>query len=432
MAELSAKSLLQQAYALARSTWKSTAALLHSGVTPQLAVQSLVLTLVTYGVMNSWFLSGVEDAYQNASLTDLTASATPDERLERVCELARAKPSLKTHPLLRAVFQTDAPVSEQYRQLIDGIASSDEGATARAAFLHDQITGSLRGSRFLVVSAEPRSGAELLNAITRADSLWQHKLDSQKEQAQDIRDFLIGFGDLVTQQVRPSLRSLQRINGWIQWWTVYLTWVVLLAAFHRAVLLAWLDSKGWFAPHASGSSTVPIIARVVRQVQAYWPGQRDRGSGASGHSGAAGGPSLSLAPDLSSSEIPPLYDGAAQAADFLERRHVSDLLDRQVYGPLSFILGLLPSLGFIGTVYGMGDALLSADGLFQTQDKGAAISRITTHLGFAFDTTLVALLAGIIASAIVVRLRVWENRLWHSADQASGSNSPGTTRPANA
>lgn len=391
-----------------RSGWKSTASLVHSGVTPPLVVQALLLTMVTYGLLNSWFLHCVEHSYRNATLDELSAATTPDERLERVCELARAKPSLKTHPLLRAVFQAEAPASEQYRQLIEGIASGEDGADARTALIHDQVTGNLGGWRLLVLSAEPHSGAELLNAVVRSDPLWQHKLDSQKEQAQDLREFLVGFGDLVAQLVRPDIRNLQRINGWIQWWTVFLTWVVLIAAFHRAVLLAWLDSRGWFAPHPTGYSTLPVSYRLLKGLEAYWPGRRGAASD------VGGDPRANVA-------IPPLYDGAAQASDFGEHRRVPDLLDRQVYGPLSFILGLLPSLGFIGTVYGMGDALLSADGLFQAQDKGAAISRITTHLGFAFDTTLVALLAGILASATVVRLRVWENRLWHAADQHSAT-----------
>ena len=62
-------------------------------------------------------------------------------------------------------------------------------------------------------------------------------------------------------------------------------------------------------------------------------------------------------------------------------------LDHGVYGTFGFMLGLLPSLGFIGTVLGMGNALLAADGLFSAADRQRTIGQITEELGFAFDTT---------------------------------------------
>lgn len=371
--------------------WRSTASLLHSGLSLRLAVQAMLLTLVSYGAINTWLLWSVERTYRGATLEWL-AEGPMEERLERVCEQAKAKRSLKSHPLLQTVFQNDAPASEQYASLIEAIASDPSTAAARQAQLRAWITGDIHGSRFLVLSAEPVSGAELLLRIERGDPAWKHKLDGQKEQAVDLREFLTGFGDLVIQEVRPSVRNLQRINGWIQWATIFATWLVLLAAAHRARLLMRLNAQGWFVPTPDSGV-------------------------ASGAAGDAAAQEIAGSDEGARGVIPPLYDGAAQAAEFMENRHLPDLLDRQVYGPLSFLLGLLPSLGFIGTVYGMGDALLSADGLFQAQDKSVAISRITTHLGFAFDTTLVALLAGILASAVVVRLRVWENQLWHVAEQ---------------
>ena len=79
------------------------------------------------------------------------------------------------------------------------------------------------------------------------------------------------------------------------------------------------------------------------------------------------------------------------------------------------MVGVLPSLGFIGTVIGMSDALLKANTLFDSVDKTGAISDITNRLGFAFDTTLVGLVAIIITGSIVLILRKYEGFLWRSA-----------------
>jgi hypothetical protein len=401
-----------ESIAAARHRWgralcRSTAAIDRSGITPLLALQALLLTLMTYAVANTWLLWKIDGAYHGSALAWL-GNVPADERIERLCELVRAKRSLKSHSLLQSVFQSDAPSSQQLAQLIDGIASSSDGDTARRARMRTWILGNVSGWRFLVLSADPITGTELIQRIEREDAAWKHKLDGQKDQAADLREFLVGFSDLVIQQTRPAIRNLQRINGWIQWLTVYVTWIVLVAAAQRAFMLATLDAKGWFAPRSGDALRVSVAHRLFDRVLGWT--QKGRDGSAAGHAAGDGAGAQG--------QIPPLYDGATQATEFLGQHQLPELLDRQVYGPYSFLLGLLPSLGFIGTVYGMGDALLSADGLFQAQDKGAAISEITTHLGFAFDTTLVALLAGIVASAIVVRLRVWENHLWQLAERS--------------
>lgn len=389
-----------------RALCRSTAAIASSGITPRLTLQSLVLTLLTYGIANTWLLWQVERAYEGTTLAWL-AMAPADERIERVCELVRAKRSLKTHSLLQSVFQSDAPSSQQLGQLIDGIASSPDSDAARRSRIRSWILGDVKGWRFFVLSAEPISGTELISRIEREDAAWKHKLDGQKDQAIDLREFLVGFANVVVQQTRPALRNLQRINGWIQWLTVFVTWIVVVAVAQRAWLLATLDAHGWFAPRIGADPRTSVAHRLY-----------DTTLGWTRKWSASTASSMAEDSDDGRGTIPPLYDGVVRAAEFLEQRHLPDLLDRQVYGPYSFLLGLLPSLGFIGTVYGMGDALLSADSLFQAQDKGAAISEITTHLGFAFDTTLVALLAGILASSLVVRLRVWENHLWRMAERS--------------
>lgn len=82
----------------------------------------------------------------------------------------------------------------------------------------------------------------------------------------------------------------------------------------------------------------------------------------------------------------------------LEIEEIRQNLDSR-YGLLKYFAWAVPSVGFIGTVIGIGDALGSAhnvigqEGNFQT--KGA-VQGITSQLGVAFDTTLIALFLSII------------------------------------
>lgn len=67
-----------------------------------------------------------------------------------------------------------------------------------------------------------------------------------------------------------------------------------------------------------------------------------------------------------------------------------DLLESS-YGIIRYLAWSIPSIGFIGTVLGISGALANAD-----QAAAGDISAVTTMLGTAFDTTLVALLLSII------------------------------------
>jgi biopolymer transport protein ExbB/TolQ len=87
-------------------------------------------------------------------------------------------------------------------------------------------------------------------------------------------------------------------------------------------------------------------------------------------------------------------------------------MEATTYRTIEFLISLLPSLGFVGTVIGMGDALLAADGLFSSRDKQQTITHITQQLGYAFDTTLIALIAALLAGVLVVICRIQENRVY--------------------
>ena len=81
-----------------------------------------------------------------------------------------------------------------------------------------------------------------------------------------------------------------------------------------------------------------------------------------------------------------------------------DLLSHEVdlrYGMLRYITWLIPSLGFIGTVVGIGHALSYAGEPGRFQDP-ALLSEVTSRLAVSFDGTLVALLMAAV-------LLFWQN-----------------------
>lgn len=101
------------------------------------------------------------------------------------------------------------------------------------------------------------------------------------------------------------------------------------------------------------------------------------------------------------------YEAAAKAKSDPTRadtvlRSITDRTDRRLsraeYALIDFAVWAMPSLGFIGTVIGIGLALGSADEVVKATDalsQASAISAVTGILGLAFDTTLIALLLSI-------------------------------------
>ena len=98
-------------------------------------------------------------------------------------------------------------------------------------------------------------------------------------------------------------------------------------------------------------------------------------------------------------------------ADALLRGEI-DRLSRdtstEIYDMYWFLAGIMPSLGFIGTVVGMSASLMMADRLFSAKDRQLAIGRMTSELGLAFDTTLVALVFGLLAGIPIAAVHARE------------------------
>ena len=193
------------------------------------------------------------------------------------------------------------------------------------------------------------------------------------------------FAGKLATQLLPTLRWVRRLNGWVQWVTVWLGWLILVIVGRRALMSQRLsrviNAEGFEMVWGDATEADKLLRGCLREL-------RDIRESIDGNGGSH--------------------------ADKLSLLHAKidrlrDQLDSDVFTQLGYLLSLLPSLGFIGTVIGMGEALLKADGLFSQSDRQQTISLITKELGFAFDTTLVALVAGIVTGAVIT----WQRQREH-------------------
>jgi biopolymer transport protein ExbB/TolQ len=83
----------------------------------------------------------------------------------------------------------------------------------------------------------------------------------------------------------------------------------------------------------------------------------------------------------------------------------SDRLDSEL-SMVRYIAWAIPSIGFIGTVRGIGDALGQADKAVQGDITG-----VTASLGVAFNSTLIALIISIVVMFLLHQLQLSQERL---------------------
>ncbi len=95
-------------------------------------------------------------------------------------------------------------------------------------------------------------------------------------------------------------------------------------------------------------------------------------------------------------------------------------LDNIEYSNINYITWAIPSLGFLGTVLGISQALSNSDEVVKAPDvasQALAITDVTTYLGVAFDTTLVALICSIPLFFLIQGIRSSESKFLVSFEQ---------------
>jgi biopolymer transport protein ExbB/TolQ len=356
----------------------------------------LVLVVISYGAVNFWIASSIDEEFENLVIEELSGCGTAERGAAKLVDIGWAPSNLKDW-LQEGLGSTPAstPAREQISVFLDKVLSHEEGKREqRDNILRDHATG--RRTSLVAglpwIRSRPVSGPEIFEALTTFDGgTWLTELERPGTQfSAEKKAFLKRYLSAIASQMNPRLRGLWRVNGLIQWFVVLLFWSLAWLSIQRWCLERKLRRK-WLEPFqrdgrppalAEGADLRDIWMRIRRRVAENPDGR----------------PSVEI----------------LQA----ETGQLRDSIENDVYEPLGFLVGIIPALGFIGTVLGMGNALLAADGLFSAADRQLTVSQITKQLGFAFDTTLLALVLSSIVGLMLAATRVRERRFIRDAERA--------------
>ena len=120
----------------------------------------------------------------------------------------------------------------------------------------------------------------------------------------------------------------------------------------------------------------------------------------------------------STSSTSPLQMGREVLSNLVDRNEAR--LERVEYSLIDYLVWAMPSLGFIGTVVGISQALGDADEVVRASDQASqaeAITLVTSVLGLAFDTTLIALVCTIPVMLLIAWYRSGESQFLLDVDQ---------------
>ena len=98
-----------------------------------------------------------------------------------------------------------------------------------------------------------------------------------------------------------------------------------------------------------------------------------------------------------------MHDAANAVRDVCESE--SDRLESEL-STIRYIAWAIPSVGFIGTVRGIGDALAQANRAMEGDITG-----VTQSLGVAFNSTFIALVISIVLMFFIHQLQLRQERL---------------------
>ena len=115
------------------------------------------------------------------------------------------------------------------------------------------------------------------------------------------------------------------------------------------------------------------------------------------------------------------HDPAAVAATLNTQTELAQADLDSSYAPVRVFAWTIPVLGFIGTIVALGQATarfaaLIATGTQDANQISTALTRATTDLGFAFETTLVAVLLALIVTVTYLVLHNHEKAILNALD----------------
>ncbi len=260
----------------------------------------------------------------------------------------------------------------------------------------------------------------------------------------------------VSAEVEWYLRLRRLFVGPIQWLTIFAFYLCLLLLAGRRELISMqeLDSIDEYINAAPGlreaiknqldarpDGRSGLLARVtdeqgllreeelLRTIMRVWTDPKNPRARIAPHLLA---PSLALGALMEIREA-----GGSDAAAHRVTRVIGDAaeryerwLDRVTYAGIQYAIVAIPSLGFIGTVIGIGAALGSADAVVNAttpEARADAVAGVTAVLGFAFDTTLIALAASLVASGFLAAIRSRESSTLEAIRRDIGTHYAGSS-----
>lgn len=355
---------------------------------------ALVFTWATFAAFNRMASGKVDDAFRNGQLDEFRGVSGAAQAEERAVE--RKWADAKLRGWLRDVLKppgNNFPASKQAVALFHvpgpgGPTDDERTAAFRQAVTGDRAADWPEGwgkppawlAAGMPVSIKSPAAREVFNEQAEMGGRhWLKAIDAAS--AAEKKKFVERYVEGVIVTVNGPIRAMRRPNGWVQWLTVLLTYHLMLTAVRRWVLVAKLTNSAdrargevQYTGELNPDNVVPYtseLAAIASRVAA------------TGGSGGAG-------------EVDQLAASSDAAA----------------YGLYANAAAVIPALGFLGTVIGMGDALLRADGLFSADEKQRVVGLITQDLGFAFDTTLVSLICAPLAVVALGVVRVAERRMF--------------------
>ena len=353
----------------------ATNALSASGVDVKSAVIAGSLTLALYLVLNSILLMWLSSSYESyipaflAEVKDRNAAVIRMKEKKWIAQNADAKAGASILQGLK-----DEELKEPLHHWIETAflnPGMDEVESKLARALKELATGSPKG--WIYLQTHITSGAEVYRQLLDLSGGNMSIVEGDEGRKKAC---IAMIDDLVGAMQRP-VRWQLRINGVIQMATVFVGLLVLTAVTRRYL----------FVTRLAGNWLFPDIEKTLLQ------------------SGNHRGDNELRA------VVERLRSSSDVDADNLIRTEV-DRLSRdtstEIYELYWFLAGIMPSLGFIGTVVGMSASLMMADRLFAAEDPQLAIGQMTTELGLAFDTTLVALVFGLLAGIPIAAVHAKE------------------------
>jgi len=244
-----------------------------------------------------------------------------------------------------------------------------------------------------------------------------------QSRVEDTRTLITALFEETAQSGAVYRRLLQAVNGPIQWVTV-------AAALWCALILLFRRSWARLQEAVSSGRRLAAIDPVLGGAGSPWGGSDGEAAGAAREAVHRYGSQILPYRLLRSLAAEKSQHDKAATPGLIERivEGYRAQVAEQEYSIVGWLIMLVPTLGFIGTIYGMMQAMGGAHLIVAAQDQAAleaSVLQLSRHLGTAFDTTLIALvmaalLEGLRAMTQREEARAFDSLARHARDEIEG------------